>query len=300
MTVVEQRVLPPLGDRQWSLDDKIVMGPGLPYGVTTFDFGPPDVRNQDSPIDGEDGDRFGVDTLSGRLISISAFVDLYDENDALNAAEVFEAEWTADDVRMDPGELSILRWRRGPRVRRAYGRSRPALTDHTRDWTGCIPITATFRTAEPVFYDDVEQSESVGMVPETVGGLMGDLIGDIISSGQGVGERGFEIGGTKPTWIPVVVRGPIMNPTVTIVDQWSVTLQVSLGAADFVLIDPRPWVRDVRRSDGANAAGLLTADSQVMSGMRLRPGRHRLVLTGADPTGTASADVYWRNCHAGH
>lgn len=291
--------LPPLGDKQWSLDSDLVFGAGTHFGVTTFELGAPELRSQDTGISGEDGDRFGVDTRGGRLISISAFVDLYDETEALDEADRFAAIWDSEDVRLDPGEVSILRWRRGPRVRRAYGRARDCLPDHVRDWTGNVPITATFRTNEPRTYDDIEQQEVVSLRPPDVGGLVGPLIGDIVSSGYGVGEIGFVVGGTKATWIPTVVHGPILNPTVTVVGQWSYTLLTSLGADDFVVIDPRPWVRDVRRSDGAGSAGIFSASSQVLSGMRLKPGTHRVTLTGSDPTGTARAALYWRNCYAG-
>ncbi len=293
--------LPALANLQWSLDDLIVMGPGSTYNVQTFSFGAAANRTQDAVIPGHDGERFGVDTLSGRLITLDLNTDCYTEDEGLDALDVFEGAWDAEGVRREPGAVSVLRWRRGGRVRRAYGRSRDCLPDHSMDWTGNIPITATFRTVEPRFYDDTERTESVPLVPEEIGGLIGDIIGDIIASGQGVGTRGFDIGGTRPTWTPIVIYGPISNPSLEFVDQWSLALNLTIGEGDGVLIDPTPWNRDVRRlSDGANLAGKLTADSRILSAMQLAPGHHEAILRGVDPTGTAQAVVFWRDCYASH
>lgn len=292
--------LPPLGDLQWSLDDAVVMGPGTLYNVQTFDIGGADVRTQDAPIAGADGDRFGVDTRSGRLITLALNTDCYTEQEGLDALDVLEGAWDAEDVRSVPGATSILRWRRGTRVRRAYGRPRDCIPDHARDWTGNIGVTATFRTVEPVVYDDIEHTERVPFVPDPVGGLVGPLIGPLVATGQGLSERGFTVGGTRPTWITILVHGPIISPTVEFTDQWSVTLHGTIGENDYVLIDPVPWARDVRQSGGGNAAGWLTAESRELSGMRLKPGHHSAILTGNDPTGTSYADLFWHHCHTAH
>jgi hypothetical protein len=293
-------VLPPLGDGQWSLDD-LVLGRGSDYNVSTFVFGGSELRNQDADYPGADGNRYGVDTRSGRLITLEANVNKWTEADGLEAADRLEGYWDTEDVRREPGAQSVMRWRRGAYVRRAYGRTVDCLPDHSFDWTGNIPYTLTFRTSEPRFYDDIEHTESIPIVPEEVGGFVAPLIGGTLTmTGEGVGELGFSIGGTRPTWVSIVIYGPIARPTVAFVDNWAVTLDLTLGRDDYVLIDPTPWGRDVRRSNGANAGGALTADSRTLSTMKLRPGRHAAILRGTDPTGTAQAVIYWRDCHASH
>lgn len=293
-------VLPPLGDLQWSLNDTVVMGPGTEYNVQTFTVGTASTRTQDAERDDGDGEDFGVDTRGGRLITLAVNTDLYTEAEGLDALDRFEAAWDDEETRAVPGAVSILRWRRGTRVRRAYGRARDCLPDHGRDWTGNIPITATFKTADGRFYDDTENVEWVDLSPDESEGLIGDLIGDLVSSGDGSGSRGFRLGGSRPAWIPIVIHGPIINPSVEIVGQWTVRLTSTLGEGEYVLIDPTPWSRDVRTASGANAAGDLTADSPLLSQMKLRPGLHSAVLRGNDPTGTARAAIYLRNCHASH
>jgi hypothetical protein len=299
-TILSTVVLPPLADLEWSLDDQVVMGPGRPYNVQTFTVGPASSRVQDADQPSTDGDAFGVDTRGGRLITLELNTDYYTADEALDALERFEGAWDAEGVRAIPGQQSILRWRRGTRVRRAYGRARDCLPDHSIDWTGNIGITATFKTMEPRFYDDTEEVEHVPFIPDDVGGLTGDLIGDIVASGGGVGERSFTIRGGRPTWMAVVIYGPITNPSVEFVDQWLIELNLNLGPDDYVVIDPSPWQRDVRRSNGENAGGALTAASRILSAMKLAPGIHSAILRGYDPTGSSRAAVYWRSCYASH
>lgn len=298
---VPRGTLPPLEDLQWSLDDAIVLGPRTDYNVSGFSVGGADQRLQDTEIGYADGDRFGVDRRGGRLISIDANTDAYTTTDGLRLARRLEAAWDAEPYRSVPGRHQILRWRRGGGVYRAYGRSRDCIPDHSMDWTGNIPYTLTFRASEPRFYSDFEVTETIGFVPEEVGGLEGDLIGDIIASGHGSSQRGFIVGGDLPTWVIMLVRGPIANPVLEFTDQWRVELTTSIRAGDSVLIDPTPWGGpDVRTSGGANAAGMLTPRSRLLSQMKLPPGAHTAVLLGSDPTGTSSADIITRDCYASH
>jgi hypothetical protein len=292
--------LPPLADLQWSLDEKIVMGPGALYNVQSFSFGGAESRRQDTPIPGMDGDRFGVDTAGGRLITLDLNTDCYTELDGRRALGKISAAWDARRTRLTPGAVQVLRWRRGQDVRRAYGRSRDLLPIHTIDWTGNIGMTATFRTDEPYFYDDIEQTEYVPFYPEQTGGLVGPLIGDIIASGQGGSTRGFTVGGDTATWIPFVIYGPIINPTLEFLDQWSVQFRVSLGVGDYLVCDPWPYNRGVRLQNGGNAAGTMSAASRVLSGMALDPGHHTAILRGADPSGTSAAVIYWRDAFTEH
>lgn len=293
--------LPVLDDLQWSLDDTIVMGPNADYNVSGFSFGGAEQRLQDAEIGYADGDRFGVDRRGGRLITLDVNTNAWDTAGGLRLARKLEAAWDAEPYRLVPGRHQILRWRRGTQVLRAYGRSRDCIPDHSMDWTGNIPYTLTFRSSEPRFYSDFEVTESVHFVPEEVGGLVGPLIGDIVASGVGVSTRGFEIGGDLPTWVVMLVRGPITNPLIEFTAQWRVQLLITLRAGESVLIDPTPWGGpDVRTSSGANAAGYLTPSSRLLSQMKLPPGRHTAALLGSDPTGTSSVDVITRDCYASH
>jgi hypothetical protein len=149
------------------------------------------------------------------------------------------------------------------------------------------------------FYEDFEFQRDIGFIPEEVGGMTGEVIGDIISSGAGEGGSDIPILGSKPSWIVCRFKGPIVDPEIEFVGQWSFKLNLSIAADQEVIVDPQPWSRAVRRvSDGANYSGSFTATSQRLSGMTLPPGNHEAILKGNDPSGTASVKVYWRNTYA--
>lgn len=298
--------LPALADLQWSLDG-LVMGPGTRFNVGTPEYGSPGADTQDQPRSGEDGMRQGRDRRSGRLITLPlnawGNVDTplaVQSVDAGDALDELEGAWDAEHVRTVPGAYSVLRWRRGQTVRRVYGRSNPILTDSRMDYLGNIGATATFRTMDPRYYDDAEQAASVTLVPAPTGGLIGPLIGPIYATGTGVGQRGLTIGGTRPTWLITVVRGPISRPVVEIVGKWSYELDLTLGTGEVVVVDPTPWSRSVRSDQGANRSGRLVAGSRPLSAMLLEPGEHAVVLRGADVTGTARVDLFWRQCYASY
>jgi hypothetical protein len=292
--------LPALGDLQWSLDAGIVMGPGSLYNVQSFTVGGASSDRQDVRMTSMDGQRFGIDTAGGRLITLDLNTDCYTEIEGRRALGKISAAWDSRRTRLTPGAVQVLRWRRGQDVRRAYGRARDLLPVHDIDWTGNIGITATFQTDEPYFYDDIEQTEYVPFVPDPVGGLVGPVVGDLVASGEGVSTRGFSIGGDTATWVPFVIYGPIVNPRVEFVDQYAVEFRLSLGADDYVVVDPWPYNRGIRLRNGGNAAGRLTAASRVLSGMQLEPGHHTAILTGNDPTGTSAAVIYWRDAYTEH
>jgi hypothetical protein len=94
------------------------------------------------------------------------------------------------------------------------------------------------------------------------------------------------------------IRGPIENPSIEVVDQWKIELNVSIAYDDAVIIDSHPWARSVRKKlGGANLAGKFTANSPRLSALRVTPGTQQIILRGVDPTGTAGANLYWRDTY---
>lgn len=300
-----------LTEGQWSLtagSNTIVMGPGTPYNVRTFEIGEPDQRNSDHERAREDGDEFGRDYRGGRTLTfeLNALSDPYSSvqldrhRNVLDDLAQLESMWDAEAVRTRPGETCVLAYCRAGETRRVYGRPRRFQPVSTLDWAGNVPVTAAFRTKDHRFYSDGESAVTFGFVPETVGGLIGPLIGPIIASGDGVGSTGFTVGGTEAAWLTYRIDGPIANPVVELVDHWSVTMNVTLAADQWLLVDPSPWQRLVRRNDGANLAGVFTADSQRLSGMRVRPGARSIILRGNDPTGTSRLSCFYRASYASY
>jgi hypothetical protein len=300
-----------LSEGQWALtsgDRTVTMGPGTPYNVSTFEIGEPDGRTSDHPRAREDGDEFGRDYLGGRTISfeLNAMSDPYEmvqqtrHRSVLDFLAVLESAWDAEAVRTQPGRTCVLSYCRGGEQRRVYGRPRRFSTVTALDWAGNVPVTAAFRTKDHRFYADGESALTIGFVPEQVGGFVPPLIGPLVMTGQGVGETGFHVGGTEAAWLAYRIDGPIQNPTVEIAEHWSATLNVTLAADQWVLVDPSPWQRAVLRNDGANLSGVFTADSQRLSGMRVRPGARQAILRGIDPTASSRLSLFYRAAYASY
>lgn len=214
--------------------------------------------------------------------------------------ETMQQAWTPDLLRSTPGRVTALRMQRSGRVRRVYGRPNRLSSTAGATKRGWIPFTADFRCVDHLFYDDVEFQEVIPFIPDSLGGLIGELIGDIIAAPAGIGSGLVTIKGTKPSWLVYRINGPIIDPEIEVVDRWKAKLKLTLAADQFVVVDPTPWNRSVRRNTGANAGGSFTADSQRLSGMLLPPGPNQILLRGTDNTGTSSVTVYWRDTYSSY
>jgi len=287
-----------LSEGQWAIDG-VVMGPGTDFNVSRFEIGSPDIRASDQPRAREDGDEFGRDYKGGRTVTFELNA-LGSDYGVLERLAVLEEAWDAEAVRVQPGAAAVLSYCRGGQTRRVYGRPRRFAPATDLDYLGNVPITCDFRTKDHRFYSDVEFAATVGIIPELVGGLVGPLVGPVIASGSGVGTTGIAVGGTAAAWLISRIDGPIENPTIELVDHWSATLNVTLAADQWVVIDPSPWGRTVRRNDGANLAGAFTVGSRRLPGMRVPPGQQQVILRGTDPTGTSSLSLFWRSAFASY
>lgn len=277
---------------QWALDG-LVFGPGTDFNVSSFEIGAPAERLNDRSRSREDGDSSGREYRGGRVIAFELNA-LGSDYGVLDRLAALEAAWDAEAVRTSTGGVSVLSYRRGGKTRRVYGRARRFAPVTTLDFAGNVPVTAEFRTFGHAFYDDAEMASTVSITAAAQGGLVLPLLPPLILSGSGSGSAPVQIGGTKAAWLLSAIHGPITNPTVQVVDQWSLTLLTTIAADQTVVVDPRPWRRTVTRSDGANLAGAFTADSQRLSLLRVPPGAHEVILRGQDPTGTASLTTFWR------
>lgn len=284
-----------LADQQYQLGGGVVFGAGTPYlvkpgGVWTD----PATTIHDAPLPRADGIAFGRDYRGGRLLNFD--MDLVTPGPAGDLLAVLEQAWQGDDVRMVPGATTTLRFARNGQARRVYGRPRKFAPIRGSAQRGWVPITADFQCVDHLYYDDAESSNTVSIAPASVGGLViapftFPLNTTAVSSAPGV----ITVGGTAPTWVVLVIFGPIAAPVVEVVGEWRLALNLTLASDQFVGIDPRPWSRGVRLGGVTNVAGTLTPDSPRLSDIKLSPGIHNVVLTGSDGTGTSSFTIAWRN-----
>lgn len=294
---------------------------GVPFGtedsgvsITSVDFGTPEIVSNDLARPRADGVMFGRDYRGGRLVTfelvalaeytvpaVNALPALggYGTAVALDTMGALQRAWLADDVRATPGAVSRLSYRLGGRQRVCYGRPRRFAADPAFATLGRIPVTCDFQTVDHLFYDDVEQTTVVPYVPPSAGGLTFPIEFPWSTVAIGYSPGTIAVAGTAPSWVVLVVYGPITNPGVHLVGGWELDLSLTLAAGEYVIIDPRPWARGVRRNGTTNVAGAITPGSPRLAELALPFGVHELALVGQDATGSSSLIVAWHNAYHG-
>lgn len=276
------------------------------YKVAQFTAEDPEIITNDAQRPRTNGIRFGRDFFAGRNLTwdITLWMDR-PTNSAeresllartLDAQTAFATAWRPAHILSTPGAVVPLRLNRGGRTRRVYGRPRRWLPVPGTAYQGRVPITCDFLASDEMFYSDLEYTRRIPIIPPVVGGLVGPLVGPILSSSPGSGTGGLVIAGEQESWLTTRIYGPIIDPEIEVVGQWKFKLATQIASDQSIIIDPTPWERTVRRaSDGANFSGKLTSSSIRLNRMKLPPGSHQVILRGSDITGTAKADIFWRD-----
>lgn len=261
-------------------------------------FESPDIVSVDRQLPRSDGIRFGRDYRGGRTIAFTMHVFGDTGGQGLGILDELTAAWMGDSVRTRPGAVQTLRIKTGGRTRRVYGRSRRFAPVSTKiAANGWAPVEADFRTVDHYFYDDNESNNTVAIVPPSGGGLLAPLVAPLSTLAISYAPGEIQVGGTVPVYPVFVIRGPISLPTVDVIGEYRVTLGLTLAHDEFVVIDPRPWTRGVRRNNLYSVAGTMTPASPRLSSIKLAPGPHEIILSGLDETGTASLTVAWRDTY---
>lgn len=297
-----------LPTRAVDLDGLVIGNPPVgDYALTDLHTGgKPETAVGDKPRPREDGVFFGRDLLAtGRVITLEGAVSTDDSATCLAAWETLNSAWDADTTRLSPGAVLPLRLRiAGAPTRVVYGRPRELDPKEDPGFSlvdaGRIDFAAQFRAVNHLYYDDLEQTEVIGVVPATSSGLTSPLMVPL-SMNTTVDEANaqgtVDVGGTQPATPVITIYGPITNPTWFAIGYGWLQLQMTLAADQFVTLDCRPWVRTVRLNGVTDCAGLLTSTSLRLSQARLFPGRHRVVLRGTSATGTAYMTTTWRDTY---
>ena len=302
-------LLATLPEASFELDGLLFGGVGSVVTIQAVDFGTPPILTHDTARPRADGMMFGRDWRGGRIIAFELTILTeytaaavsgyggYGTVTALDQLATLERAFLADAVRTIPGATSMLRYRLGGRQRCVFGRGRKFAADTGMATLGRIPVTCEFQCVDHLFYDDTQYSNLVGYVPPPAGGLTWPIVFPWSTITVGYSPGTIAVYGNVATWLPIVIHGPIAHPTVAWVGGWTVALNLTLAADQWVIIDPRPWSRGVRLNDGTNVAGALTIDSPRLSDIRVPPGEVEIVLAGADSTGTSSMTLVWRGAY---
>jgi hypothetical protein len=244
-----------------------------------------------------DGQNFGSDFRGGRPITFDLGVRGSSEAEALTLAETVARAWRGDGVRGVPGRYATLSTRNAGRERLVYGRPRRFEQNDTDRKTGLVVIQCDFQTVDDLFYDRTDTGTSLGFVSPPSGGLMSPLVSPLTTTANSSTPGAIVIGGVLPVWPVITINGPIINPTVTVVNEWSLQLLTTILVGQSITIDTRPMARTVTRTDGASFAGALTRTSR-MDQTSLPPGSYAIGLAGIDNTGLSSVQFAWRNTYA--
>lgn len=239
-----------------------------------------------------DGVAFGQDFERDSTIKFTVRAEGVDMDTGRALRERFGAAWRGDAVRSTAGAVATLESNTG---RYAFGRPRRFWYDDVklrRD--GIVTMLADFAMASALWYG-AEQVAGVQYVPAAEGGFTFPLTMPLTTSKNSDRSAGVHVGGTVPTWPVITIHGPITNPSIQIAGL-KFELQTTLASGQSVVIDTRPWSRQVTRS-GASVAGMLSPYSTRLSMAALPPGVHELVLRGISEVGTANATVRWRDAY---
>lgn len=277
-------------DYQFEIDG-YTFGKGLPIEVNADGFQPgrPDTRSQD--VDNPAGGQlFGQVTQGAMSWLFNGFVNDEDDQQALLDLEAFSALWQRP---YGAGEVSVLRYRLGGRLRRVYGQSRRfAQTFDNRLIGGYLGLSFEFKSFDGSVYDDEERSRLLTFIPPTTGGLISPLISPLTTAAAGDSQTGLEIGGRVPAPFVATITGPISNGVLSC-SSWKLVLARSLSVTDVVKIDTTPWGRGIYLN-GQRTTGLLSPSSSRLGDARLDPNGDAVSFGGVDPTGTSVAEIRWR------
>lgn len=113
----------------------------------------------------------------------------------------------------------------------------------------------------------------------------------LVARGYTTATNGFVVGGSRPTWPVITIRGQILNPVVDVPGAFTFAAPTSLAYDEWLTIDTRPGRRFVSRNGVQSAK--LTRASTLLPSASLRPGAHMMTLTGST-SGSPSARIAWR------
>lgn len=276
--------------------DGIDFGDRLPLFVTEFDAGNTEYRSAEVERSQGDGLIAGRDFLGGRTWGISLATNMANLPDALSLESRLAGAWHDPKHRTKSLALAPLSYELGGRWRRVYGRpSRWAgINGNIYSVQGAGQIECDFKIYDPRHFDDRETVLRMSIVPPSTGGLMAPLVEPLSTVRSGADRVGYVNNtGTADTPLKVVFRGPITNPYVRAAAGWEIALKGSIPAGQSITVDS--FAGTVLRGNSP-VAGMLTRKTRLSSAV-LPKGISDLTFGGVDPTGTAVAELRWRNAY---
>jgi hypothetical protein len=277
-------------------------GTGLPrpvYHHASPDLGDVNWNVEDAEPPRRDGTSFGSDYFTGRVITFSLAIQSASEAAALTELASLAKAWRGDGIRQTAGATATLATRNAGRERLIYGRPRRfGPPDQAGRKAGLIFVDCDFQCAGQQFYALAEDGVTIPFIPPPGAGFVVPFTVPLSTVGVSTNWGAITVDGEDPVSPIIKINGPITNPIVAVVGQWSLQLLMSISAGQSVIIDTRPWRQSViRLGDGASFAGKLTKESRI-DRASLAPGDYNISLGGLDGTGTSTMNFNWRKTYA--
>lgn len=230
---------------QYQIDD-LIFGKRTPYKVTAFEIMPYGHQAGDYSIPRSDRISFGFDQIQPGPINITMQIlqnRWLSGTPPVGNPHLFEGSlskvkriWRADDVRYSWGEMKPLYFcGKDGIVKEIYGRPRKFQYPRGHEKMESYEVVGEFVRA-----DDLSYSYRETYVPLTAG----------------VPQYIYQ-DGDAPSWIRVLLKGPITNPVITIGEN-TFGLNVSLAAGEYAEISGYPWRQRAIDSNGVNLRAYMT------------------------------------------
>jgi hypothetical protein len=284
-------------------DEGIPFGIGLDVSCDAEGFKPggPDWYTEDgeNPINGATA--FGRDHLTSTTWQWDLHVNRDRTSTAVESLGVLSSAWRAPEVREVVGAVTAIRYRLAGRDRRIYGRPRRfEYSPSNLILGGLIPISADFKTADCLHYDDEESNLVMSLQISSSGGTILPAVLPITTLPPGDGGDQAVVGGDADTYPVIRFEGPITNPSIEC-EAWALSLggtgtvpTFTLAEGEYVEIDTRPWAQTVLFNGDTSVAGAL-GSRQWLSRMKLPPGRTEFAFHGAASSSGGTCEVRWRS-----
>lgn len=280
--------------------DGLVFGEFQPVEVQRFELGGADVTSGDAEVPGGDGRVFGYDYLGGRSLSFELCVNTDNGPAARAAWGELASRWRAPATRLTPRAVVPLRYRRhGAPTTVVYGRPRQLDTvDESLLDRGRVELLGSFETVDDLFYDDIEQTITLDLLPQIGEGLILPFTLPAVLAPLGDSDTTTLVNaGDADAWPVIEFAGPITNPGIELVAHGvTVQLTTTLAYDQTATIDTRPWARTATRSDGASLAGYLAGPR--LADLVVPPGPTEVRFTGQDMTGTSRCTIRLRSARS--
>lgn len=214
----------------------------------------------------------------------------------MDGAATFEGPWRARWAREKAGR--VCRLTNVDRGRMVYGRPRPYVPDHASARQGWLTYACDFATVDDRFYSADEHVVAVGLSEGELAAFTFPAAFPVSGATPTSSRFWINNAGTDDSWPVVTFYGPTSNhPRLELLDStggtaWELEVATTLAYDDVVEVDSRPWQRTVTLNGGP-VPGLLRGTR--LDQVRVPDGFNEAVFTAADASGTARAEVRWRD-----